>query len=370
MPDVVDRVDVTVYRDPAAYTSHPCVTRLANGDLLVAFNESLPRRPWLHPPTDPRYVNLVARSRDGGQTWLAPRVAPSYEVTGVECPSITQLSSGAVVLVQWQFRWYPLETARKLARSDDSPDILLPLSRDSRGKRPTTDADWGNSAFPWARADRGLLISISTDDGATWDQTVVASTAPFRRGYSPRPPCELPDGSVLLALGSHDEQGAIYVLRSADGGRSWDPPVVVSDGPPMGEPTIAALPSGKLIVLSRERSGFLHQNDSYDGGRTWTPTRRTPIWGFPPHLLRLSDGRLLVVYGIRRPPFGVRACLSADDGETWDYDHELVIRDDMLNENLGYPTAVELPDGQIFAAYYGEDAAGVTHIVGSTFRLP
>jgi hypothetical protein len=31
---------------------------------------------------------------------------------------------------------------------------------------------------------------------------------------------------------------------------------------------------------------------------------------------------------------------------------------------------VQLPDGHVFAAYYGEDADGVTHILGSTFRVP
>jgi len=73
---------------------------------------------------------------------------------------------------------------------------------------------------------------------------------------------------------------------------------------------------------------------------------------------------------VRRAPFGIRACLSADDGANWDAAGELVIRDDMPNRNVGYPTAVELPDGSLLAAYYGEDADGVTHIIGSRFRLP
>ena len=62
MVQVRDRVDVTIYRDPGAYIAHPCVSLLANGDLLVAFNETLPRRPWQHSPRDPRFVNLMARS--------------------------------------------------------------------------------------------------------------------------------------------------------------------------------------------------------------------------------------------------------------------------------------------------------------------
>ena len=96
---VKDREDVVIYRDPFAYISHPCITKLANGDYLVAFNESLRRKRILHPPSDPRFMNLVSRSRDGGQTWEMPRVVPGYEWTGVECPGIVQISTGEVLLV-------------------------------------------------------------------------------------------------------------------------------------------------------------------------------------------------------------------------------------------------------------------------------
>jgi hypothetical protein len=177
---------------------------------------------------------------------------------------------------------------------------------------------------------------------------------------------------VLLCLDTHDERGILYLLRSTDHGRTWEPPpTVVSDDRPLSEPAILALPGGKAIVHSRdERTGLIHQHASDDGGRTWTPPQPTPIWGYPAHLLRLSDGQLLTVYGIRRTPFGIRACLSTDDGETWDHANELVIRDDLPNGNLGYPTVVQLPDGRLFAAYYGEDETGLTHIMGSSFRLP
>ena len=373
MPAVLDRADVTIYRDPGAYVAHPCIARLFNGDLLVAFNETLPRRPWQHPPRDPRYVNLMARSRDGGQSWEQPHVVPGYDMTGVECPSITQLSTGEVILVQWRFAWYPLETARKLWRQPGNPhDIHLIMRRGWIGHRPTGEADWGETPFPWARGDDGLFVSLSSDDGATWDSTTRATTGPFRRGYSPRPPCETADGAVLLALDSHDERGILYLLRSDDHGRNWAPPVVVSDDRPLAEPTILALPNGTVIVHSRdEATSLIHQHDSQDGGRTWAPPRVLPIWGYPAHLLRLADGRLLTIYGIRRPPFGIRACLSSDDGASWDVEHELIIRDDMPSSNLGYPTAVELPDGRLFAAYYGDDdPEGVTYIVGSSFRLP
>jgi sialidase-1 len=369
VPTVDERVDVTVYRDPAAYASHPCVVRLHSGDLLVAFNETLPRRPPLHPPDDPRSMTLVARSFDQGQTWQPPRAAPDYQMTGVECPSIAQTAAGTVLLIQWRFAWCPLETARGRARSGEP--FVLP-SRQApgwEGAPVATEADWDTAALPWARTDDGLYCSISTDDGRTWGTTVRISIAPYRRGYSSRPPAELPDGTLLLALGSHDASGRIYLVRSTDGGANWQSsPLAVCDEPPLSEPAIAVLPSGALLIASRDdASGSLYLHRSLDAGRSWTAPHRSAIRGYPAHLVVLDDGRLLVVYGVRRPPFSIRARVSADEGESWS--DELIVRENLPTADLGYPTAVQLPDGVFFTAYYAEDGDGVTHIIGSRFRI-
>ena len=63
------------------------------------------------------------------------------------------------------------------------------------------------------------------------------------------------------------------------------------------------------------------QRWSEDGGVTWSLPLRTDIWGYPPHLLKLRDGRVLCTYGYRRDPMGVRAVLSHDGGESWDTDN-------------------------------------------------
>lgn len=388
---VKDRRDVIICREQFAYTAFPSVTRLQNGEYLVGFNQSCRRERHMHPPTDPRYMNLISRSRDHGETWEAPRAAPGYEWTGVECPSLTQISSGEVLLIHWRMKFYPLETARKLVREGTADCEIWVLDPETRYWRPPqTDADWDRSPLPWARGYLGCFVHISRDNGATWDETVKIDTSPYIRGYSPRPPTELADGTLLLALGSELGTGPIaplmpggeakpaypvYVVHSSDRGRSWGRPVVAATPEPpwhfVGEPTILALPSGKIIVMSREQPTYeLHQCDSYDGGVTWTPVRNTGIWGCPAHLVLLRDGRILCIYGHRRPPFGIRACLSDDEGQTWDYANELIIRDDLKNTNLGYPTAVEEDDGRIFAAYYGEDEEGVTCVMGSHFRLP
>ena len=92
--------------------------------------------------------------------------------------------------------------------------------------------------------------------------------------------------------------------------------------------------------------------------------------GLPPHMLLLQDGRLLCVYGRRFAPFGIRACLSNDDGASWDIENEMVLRDDFPNGDLGYPTSTQRADGSICTAYYGQDDEGVTCIQASSYRLP
>ena len=91
--------------------------------------------------------------------------------------------------------------------------------------------------------------------------------------------------------------------------------------------------------------------------------------GLPGHVIRLSDGRLLCSYGRRKAPFGIRMCLSADAGRTWEIEDEIVVRDDLPNGDLGYPTAIEYDPKRVFVCYYCRDPAGITGIEGTYVEL-
>jgi hypothetical protein len=95
----------------------------------------------------------------------------------------------------------------------------------------------------------------------------------------------------------------------------------------------------------------LWESYSDDSGVTWAEPWPTALWGFPPHLTLLNDGRVLCSYGYRRPPYGERACLS-EDGITWDLSDEVVLRDDAPNDDLGYPASIEVEPGQVLTVYY------------------
>ena len=111
------------------------------------------------------------------------------------------------------------------------------------------------------------------------------------------------------------------------------------------------------------------QTESADGGRTWTEPRSVGLDGFPPHLLRLSDGRLLSSYGRRMGEIGEYACLSDDQGRTWDVENEIKLAGHW-SADIGYPSSVELPDGKILTVYYQSESMGEAPcLMGTLWKL-
>jgi hypothetical protein len=366
---------IVVRRAPHRYSSHPCLAALADGDWLVAFCETVLTEPFLHPPSDPRYLNLVVRSSDRGRTWDEARVVPGYDWYGVETPGLARLSSGEVLLNQWRFLWYPLELGRRLwAQGELEAFVCGPLLDPSaHGWFPAQgEDDWDRHPFPYVRADGGVYVHRSEDNGRTWTASGSIDIGGYRGAFSPKGVVELPDGDLLLALGSpdHDSAAATFVVRSKDRGVTWGAPIEVVRAADCvySEPAAVVLHDGAVVVFSREENrGFLHLSRSHDGGHSWSPPRPLPYWGYPAHAVALVDGRLLVIYGRRRAPFGIRAAITEDGGRTWS--DEIVIRDDFRSDNLGYPSVIEYEPGRLFTAYYGEDDAGTTCIQGTYFSV-
>lgn len=141
-------------------------------------------------------------------------------------------------------------------------------------------------------------------------------------------------------------------------------------------PASIRLDDGSILTLVRcstpgkgpDRKAWIDQYLSRDEGKSWTyagrPVANTGFGGNPPTLNRLPDGRLVMVYGFRDTPFGMRARVSADAGSSWSDD--IILRDDGGMSDLGYPRSVVRPDGQVLTVYYYNYGMDQDRFIGAT----
>ncbi|HEY64391.1 MAG TPA: exo-alpha-sialidase [Caldilineae bacterium] len=179
------------------------------------------------------------------------------------------------------------------------------------------------------------------------------------------------------------EGGGVFCARTTDGGRTFDfvSWVVRTDRGFAIMPASVRLSESRIVVAVRRRGGrlafvkarsWIDLYASDDNGMTWahlnTPVPDTGKGGNPPALVKLHDGRLCLIYGYRAEPYGIRAKLSADGGVTWG--EEIVLRDDGGNHDLGYPRAVQRPDGTLVTVYYFNDHPDGERYIAATLWKP
>ncbi|HEX3501389.1 MAG TPA: sialidase family protein [Stellaceae bacterium] len=363
-----------LFKDPFSYCAHPHIAALPDGDLLMVFNRAPRRHVILHPPQEPLFYNVIMRSSDGGESWSAPQVAPDYDWHGVECAGLTALADGGVMLNQWRFRWYPLDLARKRTATETlaMPSAWVGALAGSLELDSGADlAGRAEALAPWARGGDAAYVHLSADGGRSFETTIRLDTTPFVGGYGMRGAARLPGGELVLPLCDIPAYQRIFVVRSSDGGRSWGPAIAAAalDGRKFEEPAPLALPDGRIVMLLRENvSRRLWQVASSDGGLSWNRPEPTPIDGYPGHLLALSDGRILCVYGHREPDFSIRAVQSMDGGRSWSVETTGTIRGALPNKDLGYPSSVQRPDGTVLTVYYAQEDDGVTSIQATWSR--
>jgi Neuraminidase (sialidase) len=328
--------------EPNRYIGWPTIMKTREGKLMVAFSGDRDAHVCPYGKTQ------VVTSDNNGKTWSAPETITSTPLDDRDA-GLIQTKKGTLV-VSWftslAFERPGYEAAyNKYVRIGEKIDKV------------TKDKWLGN----WVRR--------SEDQGKTWlEPSRTKVTAPHG-------PISLANGD-LLYIGTSIENGKPRILaeRSADDGKTWKVQAEIPQHEDftvgLSEPHVVQLRSGKIIAMVRNEPKdrdkcFLLQSESTDGGKTWSKMRSTGIWGYPPHVIQLKNDWLLVVYGVRRAPFGERACISKDGGKTWDIANEV----NLLNadsQDLGYPSSVQLDDGSILTAFYQAPKFGEPTVLMTT----
>ncbi len=303
----------------------PVLIRLHTGELMAVLRGGAP-----HIGVKGR-LDLVT-SRDGGKTWSAPRTV----VDGPDDdrnPAFGQLEDGTIVLGYAIARGYDA-TGMKFAGTRREDEVF-----------------------------DGVYVTRSVDRGKTWTQPLRSeSIYTFYKDKGLVSPygkiIQLADGTALMSVYFEffDDRGnQVYLFRSHDGGKTWGEPSLV--GAHYNETAFAVLPDGRLLAAMRsEKGGHLAATFSRDQGRTWSePVRITEDREHPGDLIVLKGGAVLLTYGERNRPYGVRALSSYDKGESWDKQREVILADDAVVTDCGYPSSVQLPNGRIVTIWYQVD---------------
>jgi putative cell wall-binding protein len=202
---------------------------------------------------------VTATSNDGGATWGAPVVASA---TGehIREPAPPVVGSDGAIYTAW--------------RNRDDP---------STGAHP-------------------VVVSKSTDGGATWTNSNVAQMLPSPTGAAhasgyPRLAIDPKSNTVYVTFQNFASATAKtvdqFVSHSTDGGTTWSQPVKVNDGPSSPTVThyagrISVAPNGRLdVVWVDDRNAYptpaalkatpeadIYYASSTDGGQTFSANRR------------------------------------------------------------------------------------------------
>ena len=415
--EVTDITHTKIGYSKDTYRGHPrhCgMFNFGDGELAVTYN----RAPCGYQKREDvrhdfyymeRSEQVLARSLDNGETW-----PESQEV-------VVWHRGGAID--ELRARLWPQDATRE-ELDMSQPGACFFFGRCWAGK------DVGD---PVRGGHLPIFVTFSlrsVDKGRTWERvpTLFAPPAHAQTALlNAHPPVSLPDGSylVVLTVGSGGDprsykEAALYM--SDDNGLSWEFITPIARDPTgiwgYTYSTLIMLPSGRLQCYMMRQNintglgNWACMNYSDDGGLSWSEPRPLGQLGYSPwverrrpgqysrprmvhdpsgrpmqtydpmptgaalmrspNALLLRDGRIVVLYGRRKPPYGMGGMVSEDEGQTWS--QEFVLRDDANCADLGYPVLTELEDGRIFTAYYynvddGNGVGGTRFIAGTVFRV-
>ena len=212
-----------------------------------------------------------------------------------------------------------------------------------------------------------LWLLRSNDGGVTWSppSSFLDLTSQHQGVFDRNRIIPRKDGSLLFPLywTSDGAPNAPFMLISdAVNHSQWGPPVNVSNGDDLVQPTVVRTAPGMLTAFFRDRRAKnVYGASSTDEGLTWTTPSPAAAGNLPNNnagieSFQLANGSTLLIFNNAtkgRTP--LTAALSKTAGKSWAVSRNLQVHDDNSTNADGveysYPTVLETPDGNIHVAY-------------------
>lgn len=353
--------DIVIYEDTTFYSAFPSVIRDSSGEFIVAFRRAPDRKIFKEKGTshvDPNSYLVMVRSRDG-ETWTdEPDLIYAHPFGGSQDPCLIKLMNGTILCTSygWSF-----------VREDGIPNL----------KKPYAEA--GGAIF------LGGYIIRSPDGGKTWNGPFypphIQPEAHFNAygiglpAYNRGALYETHDGRVLWVVAAGDTTGrtSAHLLISADKGLSWtySCAVAADSNVTFNETSVYETPGGDIVAFLRT-ADFGDQAciaRSADGGRSFGRWQSMGFMGHPLNALRLPDDRVLLTYGYRHKPYGIRARILNAECTDFASAPEIILREDGGNSDIGYPWPVLMDGNRVLVTYYFNREDGTRYIAGTILEI-
>jgi sialidase-1 len=357
--------DITVYRDERFHSAFPSIVRRRDGELLVAFRRAPDRRRvgekgvW---HADPNSLPMLVRSKDAGRTWSQPEIIYTHPFGGSQDPCMVQMSDDSILLASYAWAWMTPETIAKLRQPisvnlDKFVFLGGYLIRSQDGGR-----SWGKPILP-PHIEPEICLDI-------FGQPIPA----YNRGAM----VEGKDGRLFWVVASNRKVSPTrtdtHLLISGDKGTTWkySCPVAQDEKAGFNETSIYETPKGHLVAFLRTANfnDHLAIARSVDGGKTFQKWEDAGFQGNPFHAMRLPDNRVLLVFGYRHKPFGIRARILDAECTNISTAPEMVLREDGGTYDIGYPWSTMISDRRAMVVYYFNQNDGVRTIEGTILEVP
>lgn len=357
--------DFTIYEDPQFYCAFPSLVVRPDNSILCAFRRAPNRRLlWEgnYSHTDANSYLVTVESGDGGASWSKPRLMFAHPLGGSQDPCMLQLNDRSILCMSYGWAAVPDKKLKAM------PDTIQHPGYGFLGGYVLRSDDGGGS---W----KGPFVPMHLANDVTSD-VLGRPAATFNRGA----PLQLVDGRILWAVVRVDRAGkmgtrltSVHAIESTDRGETWKYlcPIAEDTKITFNETSLIQTAGGDVVAFLRTDGfdGKLAVARSRDGGKSFEKWQDGVFFGHPFHALCLPDGRIFLVYGYRKAPFGVRARVLNADATDFASAPEFIIRDDGGGVDVGYPWAGLLPDGNVMVAYYFNKQDGPRHIAGSVLRV-
>lgn len=355
--------DVLIYQNPYFYCAFPSVVKKPGGELIVAFRRAPNRRLYgekNYSHTDHNSYLVMVRSKNA-EIWKdEPELIHAHPFGGSQDPCLIRLRDGTMICSSYGWT---------VVKPDGIPNLKKPYytSRD----------------FVFL----GGYLLRSENGGKTWLGPYYPPSIPPENGFNalgePLPAynrgamCETSDGRILWVVAASDSathtRTGTHLIVSHDKGLTWNYscPVAIDDSAVFNETSVYETPGGDIVAFLRtarlDDQACIAR--STDGGKSFGPWEKMGFRGHPLNALRLPDRRVLLTYGYRHPPYGIRARILNPECTDYKTAPEIILRDDGGNTDIGYPWPVMLDKKRILVVYYFNIKDGLRHIAGTILEI-